>query len=127
MAFENVRNTVPGITAKVDLSAAQFLAVAADAITNETVILPTAQGQRVLGVLQNKPVAGVAATIAVPGSTTKMRASAAILTGAFVTTAADGRAITAAATNNVIGIALHAVTAANQLVTVQLADLGNAP
>ena len=127
MAFENVRNTVPGLSARLDQSASQFLAVVASTVTNETIDLPSAQGQRVIGVLQNKPTAGVAATVAVAGSTTKMRASAAILTGAFVTTASDGRAITAASTNNVLGIALHAVTAANQLVTVQLADLGNAP
>jgi hypothetical protein len=127
MAFENVRNTVPGLAAGADLSTHQFKAVKVDTTTNERVVLASVAGERVVGILQNKPTSGVAATIACPGSTTKMVASAAIATGAFITTTNVGTAVTAASTNNVLGVALHAVTAANQLVTVQLADLGNAP
>ena len=126
MAFENVRNTVPALEAGEVLTTAQFKAVKMSTVANR-VLLATSLGERVIGILQNKPSAiGQAATVAVPGSTTKMVAGATVNPGAFVTTTATGLAITAVATNNVLGICLEG-GAVNQLITVQLADLGNAP
>jgi hypothetical protein len=124
MASENLVNTLTGVSAGADLSTHQFKAMKVTAA--DTVGVATSLGERVEGVLQNKPSAnGQAATVAVAPSMTKMVASAAIVAGAFVTTAADGRAVTAGAGHNVLGTALTAATAANQLVTVQLGNKGN--
>jgi hypothetical protein len=74
--------------AGADLTAKQFYFVELD--TDGTVDVPSAAGQRVYGILQNKPNTGEEASILVFG-VSKVHMSGAINEGEFVSTAADGR------------------------------------
>lgn len=104
--------------ANADLSAHQFKAV--DVNSSGNIVLASAAGQRVIGVLQNKPnAAGQSAGVAVSG-VTKMIASAAITAGALVTTTNAGLAVTAATTNFILGRAMTAAGAANDVIEVLL-------
>jgi hypothetical protein len=74
-----------------------------------------------VGVMQNKPqVVGQAATVGIAGVTNVM-AGAAVAAGAAVTFDANGRGITGTVgTDKIVGIALGAAGAANELFPVQL-------
>ena len=101
-----------------DLSGSQFYAVMINSSGN--MVVASALGQRVLGIQQNKPnAAGLPLAYASAGIT-KAVASAAISAGALVTTAADGRVVTAASTHFILGIAVSAAGAANDVLEVQL-------
>jgi predicted RecA/RadA family phage recombinase len=76
-------------------------------------------GVRVYGVVQNKPNVGQAGTVMTSGIS-KMEAGAAVAAGAKVMTDASGRAITATATNFVIGTAREAAGAAGVYLPVDL-------
>jgi hypothetical protein len=80
-----------------------------------------AANEQTIGVLQNKPQqVGEAASIAISGIT-YMQAGAAVAAGAAVKSDSTGRAVTATVgTDVVLGIALAASTAADQLVPVLL-------
>lgn len=118
---------IPGFTfareAAVDLSASQYCAVASDA--NGRLVLPAA-GALCLGVLQNKPASlGAEGSVMVDG-VTKMLASAAITVGSPVTVDAAGKAnSTLAAGNQVIGVALTAAAAANEVISVLMVRYKN--
>lgn len=125
MAFEDVRRGWPGLEASGDLSAAQYRGVVLDA--NGEVALAGA-GERILGVLQNKPSAqGQAATVSGPGDTTKMVAGAAVVLGANVTTDASGDAVTAATGDYIIGQCRTAAANAGELITVCVTQPGVEP
>ena len=82
--------------------------------------LPTAVGDAVVGVLQNKPqVSGEAATVAIRG-VSKVRVNGAIAAGATVYLAADGRGSATATGATALGVALTAAAGANELVPVLL-------
>lgn len=78
-----------------------------------------ALGARAVGVLQNMPNNGEAATIMEEGIS-KVVAAAAIAAGANVTTAADGRAAVPAVGNAILGIAQTAAGGAGEIISVQL-------
>lgn len=59
-----------------------------------------------------------------PGETCRVRAGAAFALDALLTSDGSGRAVTAASTNKIIGIAREAATAADQLVTMELVAQG---
>lgn len=110
-------NTVT-LPANADLSSHQFKAV--DVNSSGKVVLASAAGQRVIGVLQNKPnAADQGAAVAIAGIT-KMVASAAIAAGALVTTTNAGLAVTGATTNFILGRAITAAGAANDVIEVLL-------
>lgn len=110
MATEQILQQIT-IPANSDLSALQFYAM--DVNSSGNAVIPTGAGARVIGVLQNKPnAAGLPAGIAIDGIT-KAVAGAAIAAGALVTVAADGRFVTAATTNFIVGRAMTAAGAAN--------------
>jgi hypothetical protein len=79
------------LLAAADLSAKQFYAVKVD--SNGKAALAGA-GEVAIGVLQNKPGSGQAATIRIAGAT-KMVASAAVAAGALVAANAAGKSVTA--------------------------------
>lgn len=103
--------------ANADLSSNQFYAV--DINSSGKIVVASAAGQRVLGILQNKPTANQGAGVAV-GGVSKAVAAAAITAGALLTTAADGRLQTATSGQFVVGRAVSAAGAANQLVEILL-------
>jgi hypothetical protein len=117
MAYEGAQLNIPGLTASGDLSSHQYKFVVMSATG---VALNTTAGGLVEGVLQNDPAAlGREATVTAVG-TTKCKASAAIAKGARVMSTAAGLAATATATNEAVGVALEAATAANDIITVHL-------
>lgn len=84
-----------------------------------------AAGERVMGVAQHDVSAEHAAdeaavNVRVMGIST-VEAGAVVAAGADVMTDASGRAITAVATNRVVGVALDGAGAAGELITVVLA------
>jgi len=112
-----------------DLTGKQFYLVDCDAATSTSsitnVITPTAAGQKVLGVLQNKPAAGQEAQVMLLGIS-KVVAGAAVAAGDLVMSDNQGRAVTATpagafpATNFIVGRALNAAAAAGALISVVL-------
>jgi hypothetical protein len=128
-AFENIRRTIPGVVAADDLSANQFrfvrvknIAVVPGTRNGLEIESVASLGDQAVGVLQNKPLAGEAATVAITGSVTKVIASVAITAGADVSAAADGRATTS--NTYVVGTCLTASTAANEVISVYLNSEG---
>lgn len=112
-----------------DLSAKQFYLVDCDAANSTSnlsnVINPTVAGQKVIGVLQNKPTAGQEAQVMLLGIS-KAVAGAAVAAGDLLMTDNTGRVVTATAAgafpaaNFIIGRALSAAGAAGVLVSVLL-------
>jgi len=73
-----------------------------------------------IGVLQNAPTSGHAATVRILGKT-KIYTSAAVAIGAHITASTEGAAVTAASTGQyAFGMAVSTSTAAGQLVEVLL-------
>lgn len=82
--------------------------------------LPSAVGDGVVGILQNKPqVTSEAATVAIRG-VSKVRMASTVAAGAVVYLAADGRGTSVATGATRLGIALTAGAAVDQLVPVLL-------
>lgn len=92
MSFELNLQTIGVLAAAADLSAKQFYAVKL-ASTGKYALCDTA-GERVSGILQNKPVADEAATVAVAG-VTKALAGGVIAAGDLVSTDANGKVVSA--------------------------------
>jgi hypothetical protein len=92
------------LLAGADLSTKQHYAVKVDA-TGKAVL--AALGEHAIGVLQNKPGNGQAATIRILGAT-KMVAGGAVAAGALVTPNAAGKGAVAGAGNYILGVALTA-------------------
>lgn len=79
-----------------------------------------AVGDRVIGVLQNKPqAAGAAATVAIRG-VSKCVADKAIAAGAAVYASADGQVTDVSTGATYVGVALQAAAAAGELIPVLL-------
>lgn len=100
-------NTLVCITipAAADLSAKQFRGINYNGAVSGL-------GDHCVGVLQNKPVSGDAAQVAISG-VTKAVAGAAVAAGAKLMTDANGKFITAvaSASRHVVGIAMEAAAA----------------
>lgn len=122
MAYEIVGKTDGNHIAAADLSTHQYKFCVLDA--NQQVALASALGQNAYGVLQNKPLLGQSAALWLDGSHSKVVAGAAIAVNAQVTTAADGRAVTAAATQVILGRAMTPAAAAGEIITVYLEHAG---
>ena len=116
------------------LSAAQYRFVALNA--NGEVLLAGA-GDKAIGVLQNDPLQGQAATVQVLGIS-KVVAGGAINIGDYVASDASGKAKAAVASSantttgaitgsHIVGIALEAATAADQVISVLLIHAGGVP
>jgi hypothetical protein len=126
------------LVAAADLSSSQFLAVKVDSAGKAAL---AGAGEFAIGVLQNKPTAGQAATVRISG-VTKMVAAGTFNPGVFVTADAASKATTATAgrTNtsdagaaadpligsNVLGVALE-TAAANNVIAVALTQSGAIP
>lgn len=103
--------------------AGQFLVVKyTGSGTAPTVTVCSANTDIGIGILQNDPVSGAVADVAI-GGISKAVAGAAITLGAALMADSSGRVITAtsAGTNPVLGWALNQATAANQVISIHLA------
>lgn len=119
------------MVASSDFSASQFFFAVCDA--NGQAALAAAAGVPVVGTVQNKPSLNQPATIR-PFGISKCVAGAAIAKGALVATDATGRAKAASALvaasgagSNVVGIALDDATAAGQVFSLLILQLGLTP
>ena len=140
MATQSNLTTI-SLKAAADLSTKQFYAVQVSAA--DTVNVASAAGQKVIGFLQDKPsAAGRTALVAVYG-VSKAVAGAAVAAGALVKTLANGKvddasvvatadasgsSATAATTGaHVIGVALDAATAEDEIIRVLILHIGAVP
>lgn len=120
MSFE-----IPGFSfsrnAGADLSAEQHKFVKIDSSGD---IVLTGSTEASAGVLQNDPLQTEPGTVLNVGIS-KVVAGAAVAAGAFVMSDGSGRAITATATNRVLGTALEAAGAADEKIAVLLTSQGD--
>jgi hypothetical protein len=130
MAWEEGQglDTDLSLKAAADLRTNQYNFVKLDA--NGNVVLASAAGEKVLGVLQNKPNTGETAVVRVIG-VSKVVASAAIAAGDYIATTAAGLGKTASRlaqatgnASNVIGMALRAAGGANVIIAVDIQRTG---
>lgn len=122
MAYENVRNGgIPGVTASADLSGSQFLFAIVD---GEKTVGLAGDGEAADGVIQNKPTAGQAVSLAVAGDTTKVVAGTAVAAGVNVASDSAGKGVLAASGDYIQGKCLTASANADELITVQLTSPG---
>ena len=117
MAFQTPGYKLPAHAAGADLRTHQFKAVIISTSTVNQVTLP-AGGEKIAGVLQNKPNTNQAAEVVVDG-VSKAIAGAAIAQGAEVEVDSAGKVITLAAGVSV-GIALIAASADGDIISVLL-------
>lgn len=81
---------IPGLSASADLSAKQYRYVKVSG--DGTVDVCSSATDISCGILQNKPTSGQAASVAGPGSTSKVDSDGALTAGNMVGTSADGQA-----------------------------------
>jgi hypothetical protein len=101
-------------TAGSDLSAKQYYVLRVTG--SNTVDVATAATQVAVGVLQNNPASGEAATYSMEGCRVKVYAGAAIAAGASLTANASGQAITGGTGDQCFAIALTAASAGGEYV-----------
>lgn len=105
MATEQPLFKVGTQLAGADLSALQYTFVKLN--SSGQVVAASVLGEKVFGVLQNKPTQGQPAEVTVIG-VTKLVSSAAITAGDKLMTAANGKGATAATTGStIVGVALE--------------------
>lgn len=115
---QSVRDFEKTLKAGEDLSSKQFYIVQLDA--SGDVEVGEGATDLLVGVLQNKPESGQAATYRF-GGTTKVVASAAIAIGAWVTSTAAGKAVTTTTDGDVVvGRALEAAAADGDIIEIQM-------
>jgi hypothetical protein len=130
MAWDEGQGQITDLSFKAaaDLSALQYTFVKLDA--NGNVIAASAAGEKVVGVLQNKPKLNETAVVR-PLGLSKVVASAAIAAGDYIATTAGGQAKTALRlvqasgnASNVIGMALRAAAGAGIIITADIQRTG---
>lgn len=115
MAFENPVLTI-SLPASADLSAEQLKFVVNNGSGAAAVAGAAASA---LGVIQNNPTAAGTASIMVLG-VSRVRAGAAIAVGAKLGSDANGKAVTATTGDTILGIALEAAAADEDIIPVLL-------
>jgi len=120
MAYEGPMTCIPGLVAGADLSAAanQYKFVKLSAA--QTVVLCAAVTDKPIGILQNTPASGAAATVACAG-VSKVQGDVDLAFGNSVGTSADGQAAVYAAadtTKYIVGQVILDNSAAGGLATI---------
>jgi len=103
-----------------DLSSSQYLAVMIELGTSNEVIVagtPAAEGTHVIGVLQNEPADGEAASVAI-GGTSKLKMAAACDAGEKLMSSAGSGTPVDGDTKGVIGIALEDADGSGSIIEV---------
>jgi hypothetical protein len=120
MAYEQTLRTI-GVPASADLSASQFCFVVVNA--NGQLALPSAGGDAE-GILQDKPnAAGQAAEVGILGVSKVVVGTGGVTAGDLLATDANGKAVTAATGNKILGRAL-ATGAAGTLIPALIQQKG---
>ncbi len=102
LRFQEARTRT--FVAGADLSAKKFHAVKLDTVFNEILIAGAGEG---FGILQNAPLAGEMAEVAMIGGGAGGHAGATIAIGVELAADSVGRLIPAVSTNRVVGLALQ--------------------
>lgn len=110
------------VVAGGDLSAKQFHAVK---VNSSGQVVAAGDGEAGIGFVQNKPTSGQAATVRVAG-VTKAAAGGTVTAGQKIAANADGKAVTATASENVIGTALTGGTSGT-IISVLVEQSGLVP
>jgi hypothetical protein len=114
------------LKAGADLSAATNQYTLLKMSDDNTVVQATAGADNIVGILQNCPANGAAASVCI-GGRSKLRASAAIADGAAVTATTGGKGVTTTTAGNCIaGRAVTTVANADEIVEV-LIDITRVP
>lgn len=121
MAYEVLRLKLGQMKAAADLSLKQFRFMK---VTAANTVNLSGLGELAIGVLQNKPVLGESAELAIDGDVSKVVADAAVAAGAAVSSSADGEAKTALITEHVLGVALEAAAGPGVVISVLLMHSG---
>lgn len=126
MAIEAILNENFTFPAAADLSAAQHRGVGLN--SSGQAVLASVAGQACIGVLQNKPGSGQAATVAMGGITKVIAGTGGITAGSYVKIDANGAFVnqTAASSTNTIGICVVGAAAAG-IGSVRLTTSGLIP
>jgi len=119
--------TIPGLSAAADLDGAsggakQYIVVRLAAATTVNIcseVLVAGALKSPLGVLQNKPKSGEAATVTCLGLS-KVRGGGTVTAGAFIAHNSSGMVVDAVSGDVVCGRALETATTANEIVTALL-------
>lgn len=119
--------TIPGLSAAADLSGAsggekQYIVVRMAAATTVNIcseVLVSGALLSPVGVLQNKPKSGEAATVAYLGLS-KVRGGGTVTAGAFIAHNSSGMVVNAVSGDVVCGRALETAATANEIVTALL-------
>ncbi len=110
--------SVPGLLAGADLSAYQYRPVKLASTAGE-VVAATAVTDVVVGILQNDPTDGQAASIAGVGSVSLAKAGTSVLAkGAYLTCNSTGLAPTTADNTAICARAIEAASAAGDLIKI---------
>ena len=124
MAFEITSGQI-SVEASADLSANQFRFVDLDG-SGEAAL--SGLGALAIGVQQNKPAAqGRATTVWGSGRVSKVRAEGVVALGTRISSSATGRAKVSASAEAILGRALEAATAQDDLIAVFLFNGGFQP
>lgn len=119
MATQTPGFRVGTVDAGADLTAKQFHCVKLNG--SGKFVSGSASGEKIVGILQNKPDSGEVADVMING-VSKAVAGAAIAAGAQIMANASGRVITAATTGStIIGWALDAASADGEIISIILA------
>lgn len=115
MAYEVIGFKTGNLVAGADLSALQYTFVKLD--TAGKVVAASVAGEKVIGVLQNKPTAGQPCEIVHMGLCAVLAGAAIASTGTIMTNA-SGKAIASATTGStIVGYAVETAAAANEVIT----------
>lgn len=119
--FYNPGSPLPGVG-----GSGQFLAVALSSTADRQVVIASAAGQKIYGILQNKPNTGEAADVGLVGVTKAMVGSAGVTHGSPVMVDATGAVTNWTSTSNKaqIGYALE-TGVSTQIATIYLGATGN--
>ena len=124
MATENSLTSIT-LVANADLSTSQYHAIEAADASGEARAALAGNGEDIIGVLQNKPASGEAATIAISG-VTKAVAAGVIAAGGDVAVDANGEFVPAATGDVIVGVNVGLTTAAGDIFSLLLMPRGAA-
>ncbi len=127
MAYEVLDTDMFGhLLAGADLSTHQFKFVQFELKAGAgKVVLAATAGQRVLGVLQDKPTADGQACVVAGSGISKVVAGGPMLPGEYLATSNAGLAVTTATTaSQRVGMALEQATASGQVVAALIRNFG---
>lgn len=105
MAYEGILQCIPGLKASADLSAKQFTAMK---LSGNLSVVDADAGEASVGILQNNPISGEAATVAYLGVSKAILGDTVAAAGTRLASDVDGKLVPATLGSYVVAIALEA-------------------